>query len=115
MTTLATLPRRFRPGFWTGIFVILFLGFCTVTVLRFTRGLGAVTNLSDAFPWGLWIGFLGFMLYVHLNRAALLTKLGELVTAQKKVLDQDKAVEAAAKFIVVTGVLVGLIWAATRS
>jgi Ni/Fe-hydrogenase subunit HybB-like protein len=28
-----------------------------VTVVRFTRGLGAVTNLSDAAPWGLWIGF----------------------------------------------------------
>jgi Ni/Fe-hydrogenase subunit HybB-like protein len=27
------------------------------TVLRFTRGLGAATHLSDAFPWGLWIGF----------------------------------------------------------
>ena len=27
------------------------------TVLRFTRGLGASTNLSDQFPWGLWIGF----------------------------------------------------------
>ncbi len=28
-----------------------------VTVVRFTYGLGAVTNLSDAAPWGLWIGF----------------------------------------------------------
>ncbi len=28
-----------------------------VTVARFTRGLGAVTNLSDAAPWGLWIAF----------------------------------------------------------
>ena len=26
-------------------------------VLRFTRGLGAVTNLTDRFPWGLWVGF----------------------------------------------------------
>jgi len=25
--------------------------------VRFTRGLGAVTNLSDTYPWGLWIGF----------------------------------------------------------
>ncbi len=24
---------------------------------RFTQGLGAVTNLSDATPWGLWVGF----------------------------------------------------------
>ena len=28
-----------------------------VTVLRFTGGLEAVTNLSDYNPWGLWIGF----------------------------------------------------------
>ena len=28
-----------------------------VTVLRFTMGLDGVTNLSDAYPWGLWIGF----------------------------------------------------------
>jgi Ni/Fe-hydrogenase subunit HybB-like protein len=28
-----------------------------VTVVRFTRGLGAVTHLSDGTPWGLWIGF----------------------------------------------------------
>lgn len=28
-----------------------------VTVVRFRYGLGAVTNLSDAAPWGLWIGF----------------------------------------------------------
>jgi Ni/Fe-hydrogenase subunit HybB-like protein len=28
-----------------------------VSVVRFAHGLGAVTNLSDAAPWGLWIGF----------------------------------------------------------
>jgi Ni/Fe-hydrogenase subunit HybB-like protein len=28
-----------------------------LTGLRFTKGLGAVTNLSDYNPWGLWIGF----------------------------------------------------------
>jgi Ni/Fe-hydrogenase subunit HybB-like protein len=28
-----------------------------VTAARFVNGLGAVTNLSDAAPWGLWIGF----------------------------------------------------------
>ena len=28
-----------------------------VTIARFWRGLGAVTNLSDATPWGLWIAF----------------------------------------------------------
>ena len=58
MNNTATLAsRRFRPGFWTAVFVLLFLAFAAVTVLRFTKGLGAVTNLSDQFPWGLWIGF----------------------------------------------------------
>ena len=28
-----------------------------LSILRFTVGLGAVTNLSDDNPWGLWIGF----------------------------------------------------------
>ena len=28
-----------------------------IILLRFIYGLGAVTNLSDRFPWGLWIGF----------------------------------------------------------
>ena len=27
------------------------------TYLRVTLGLGATTNLSDNFPWGMWIGF----------------------------------------------------------
>ena len=28
-----------------------------ITILRFTKGLGAVTNLDDNNPWGIWIGF----------------------------------------------------------
>ena len=28
-----------------------------LTVVRFTQGLGSVTNLSDRSPWGLWMGF----------------------------------------------------------
>lgn len=28
-----------------------------VALLRFWRGLGAISNLSDAYPWGLWISF----------------------------------------------------------
>jgi len=37
-----------------GIIVLVGL---VVTVLRFTGGLAAVTNLSDYNPWGIWIGF----------------------------------------------------------
>lgn len=55
--TKPTTHERFRPGFWTFLFGLFFLAFLVITALRFTRGLGAVTNLSDKFPWGLWIGF----------------------------------------------------------
>jgi Ni/Fe-hydrogenase subunit HybB-like protein len=56
-TSLALSQRRFRPGFWTAVFAVLVAAFCVVTFLRFSKGLGAVTHLSDSFPWGLWIGF----------------------------------------------------------
>jgi len=46
-----------RVGFWEAVFGVVLLLFAGVTVLRFTRGLGAVTNLNDRFPWGLWVGF----------------------------------------------------------
>ena len=36
--------------------IILLVG-AFVTVLRFTKGLGGVTNLSDDNPWGIWISF----------------------------------------------------------
>lgn len=49
--------RSFRPGFWHAVLLLLVIALAGVTVVRFTRGLGASTNLSDAFPWGLWIGF----------------------------------------------------------
>jgi Ni/Fe-hydrogenase subunit HybB-like protein len=43
--------------FWRAVLlVILAAGFYS-TLLRFTKGLGAATHLSDQFPWGLWIGF----------------------------------------------------------
>jgi Ni/Fe-hydrogenase subunit HybB-like protein len=36
--------------------IILVVGI-PVAGMRFVQGLGAVTNLSDSTPWGLWIGF----------------------------------------------------------
>lgn len=36
--------------------IILLLGII-ITILRFTRGLAGVTNLSDNNPWGIWISF----------------------------------------------------------
>ena len=36
--------------------IIISVGLVLI-VLRFVYGLGAVTNLSQEFPWGLWISF----------------------------------------------------------
>lgn len=36
--------------------IILIVGFA-ITALRFTKGLGATTNLTNNTPWGIWIGF----------------------------------------------------------
>jgi len=36
--------------------IIILVGL-VLTALRFTKGIGAVTNLDDTNPWGLWIGF----------------------------------------------------------
>jgi Ni/Fe-hydrogenase subunit HybB-like protein len=52
--SLTKLPKL---TFWRAVLlVILSAGFYS-TLLRFTKGLGAATHLSDRFPWGLWIGF----------------------------------------------------------
>jgi Ni/Fe-hydrogenase subunit HybB-like protein len=49
--------ERFHPGFWTYLFGVILAAGAVVTVLRYWKGLGYVTNLSDRFPWGLWVGF----------------------------------------------------------
>lgn len=50
-----TTKSYFTPfNIIAGIIVIIGL---FITALRFTKGLGAVTNLSDYNPWGIWIGF----------------------------------------------------------
>ncbi|MGA8752064.1 MAG: hypothetical protein WB712_00295, partial [Candidatus Deferrimicrobium sp.] len=36
---------------------IIILGGIAIIAVRFARGLGAVTNLSQTYPWGIWIGF----------------------------------------------------------
>jgi Ni/Fe-hydrogenase subunit HybB-like protein len=50
--------KRFLPRtFWQGVFALLMAGFAYATFVRFYWGLGASTNLTDQFPWGIWIGF----------------------------------------------------------
>jgi Ni/Fe-hydrogenase subunit HybB-like protein len=42
---------------WRAIFAAIMLSGLYATYLRIFYGLGGSTNLSDKFPWGIWIGF----------------------------------------------------------
>jgi Ni/Fe-hydrogenase subunit HybB-like protein len=42
---------------YRAIMIFFVLLAVVVGLYRFAKGLGAVTNLSDEWPWGLWIGF----------------------------------------------------------
>jgi Ni/Fe-hydrogenase subunit HybB-like protein len=47
--------RIFTPfNIFSGL--IILVG-AVLLVIRFTKGLGSITNLSQEYPWGLWIGF----------------------------------------------------------
>lgn len=47
----------FKLTFWKTVWsVIMILGLYSAYI-RYFKGLGAVSNMSDQFPWGLWIGF----------------------------------------------------------
>ncbi len=56
------LVRELKPkGKWLTPFniisiPIIFIGIFLI-VIRFWKGIGAITNLSQEIPWGLWIGF----------------------------------------------------------
>ncbi len=48
---------KIKLTFWRVVFaVIMVLGLYS-TYVRYLHGLGAVSNMSDQFPWGFWIGF----------------------------------------------------------
>jgi Ni/Fe-hydrogenase subunit HybB-like protein len=46
-----------KLGFWKATAWVVAVPAVAGLILRLTGGLGASTNLSDDFPWGLWIGF----------------------------------------------------------
>lgn len=48
---------KFKLTFWRAILVIVLCFGAAATYVRIFKGLGGSTNLSDQFPWGLWIGF----------------------------------------------------------
>lgn len=62
MSTIRFLLSEMRPkGKWFTPFNIISLPVIilgiVIIVIRFARGLGSVTNLTQDVPWGLWIGF----------------------------------------------------------
>src|SRR6185369_1810733 len=55
---MSKISLRFpKITFWRVILVAILAAGLYTTFLRFTKGLGATTNLSAQFPWGVWIGF----------------------------------------------------------
>jgi Ni/Fe-hydrogenase subunit HybB-like protein len=48
---------KLKITFWRVVLAVVLILAAYATIVRFLRGLGASTNLNDAFPWGLWIGF----------------------------------------------------------
>lgn len=55
----ANVAAKAKSGltFWKTVFILIMAVGLWSTIVRFTQGLGAATNLSDKFPWGIWIGF----------------------------------------------------------
>lgn len=48
---------KIKITFWKFVFLAIMAVGAYGTYVRFFHGLGASTNLSDKFPWGIWIGF----------------------------------------------------------
>ncbi|MGZ4836682.1 MAG: NrfD/PsrC family molybdoenzyme membrane anchor subunit, partial [Terriglobales bacterium] len=44
-------------SFWKLVLYFILAAGAYATVYRFALGLGPSTNLSDQFPWGIWVGF----------------------------------------------------------
>lgn len=51
------MPKLPKLTFWRAVLIVVLGAGLVSTWIRFRYGLGAATNLSDEFPWGLWIGF----------------------------------------------------------
>lgn len=51
------MSTAIRSYFWRGLFAVIMVVALYATFIRFYYGLGASTNLSDQFPWGIWVGF----------------------------------------------------------
>lgn len=51
------ISNLLKLSFWKSIGILILIVGAYASYIRFTKGLGASTNLTDAVPWGLWIGF----------------------------------------------------------
>lgn len=79
--TAATHKPTFTPfNIAAGIIVVIGL---IVTVLRFTKGLSSVTNLSSYNPWGIWIGF-DLLVGVALAAGGYVTSAAVYIFGMKK-------------------------------
>jgi len=77
------------------LLALVMIGACLV-VIRFAKGVGAITNMSDGYPWGLWLSYdvavgsamacggyaMGFLIYIRnrmryhpMIRSCLLTSM----------------------------------------
>jgi Ni/Fe-hydrogenase subunit HybB-like protein len=77
-----TTSRSFINPFNVIAGIIVIVGL-VVTFLRFTGGLGAVTNLSDYNPWGIWIGF-DLLVGVALAAGGYVTSAAVYIFGMKK-------------------------------
>lgn len=48
---------KVKLTFWKLVFLFLMAAGVAATYVRFAKGLGPSTNLTDQFPWGIWVGF----------------------------------------------------------
>jgi Ni/Fe-hydrogenase subunit HybB-like protein len=48
---------KIKFTFWRAVFAVIMIAGLYSTYVRYFRGLGASTNMTDQFPWGFWIGF----------------------------------------------------------
>ena len=49
--------KPLKSTFWKSILLIILIPGLYSLIYRLTHGLGQSTNLTDDFPWGLWVGF----------------------------------------------------------
>jgi formate dehydrogenase iron-sulfur subunit len=78
--TFETLNRTLMTPFNWAMLALIALGVLSI-LSRFVRGLGASTNLSNTFPWGLWIVF--DLIWIALAAGAFATA-GIIYVLQRK-------------------------------